>query len=150
MLCSTEASFRQVSSAMSSTLLNLGGFIFWMSSLLTVSFLVLSASSTRTSSPCSSLTLAASKPCFSDGIHTSFRADQSACAMGLFRKSLSTKRNFSSSVGAFLDMFGLWWKPNCWRQRIKVNRASLTLLPVLKYVQPIKAFLLHPFNFPHH
>ncbi|TNN69487.1 hypothetical protein EYF80_020321 [Liparis tanakae] len=79
----TEASFRQVSSAMSSTLLNFGGFIFWMSSLLTTAFFPFSASSSTTSSPRSSRTLAASKPLRSDGIHTSLLAVQSACAAGL-------------------------------------------------------------------
>lgn len=97
----TDASFRQVSSAISSTLLNLGGFIFWMSSLLTVIFFALSISSTSTSSPRSSLMLADSKPCFSDGIHTSFLDDQSAWATGLLMKSLSVKRNFSSSLRVF-------------------------------------------------
>ncbi|TNN58560.1 hypothetical protein EYF80_031180 [Liparis tanakae] len=79
----TDASFRQVSSAMSSTLLNLGGFIFWMSSLLITTFLPFSASSSCTSSPRSSRMLAASKPLRSEGIHTSFLAVQSACVAGL-------------------------------------------------------------------
>lgn len=63
MLCSTDASLRHVSSAISSTLSNFGGFIFCMSSRRIITRLPVSANSTSTSSPCSRLILAATKPC---------------------------------------------------------------------------------------
>ncbi|TNN42584.1 Tectonic-3 [Liparis tanakae] len=92
--CRMEASLRKVRAAMSSTLLNLGG----------VKTQRAQSQKSRdavavTSSPLSSLRLAASKPSFSDGTHTSFLADQSACATPLWRRSLSLKRNLPSAAG---------------------------------------------------
>ncbi|TNN81012.1 hypothetical protein EYF80_008668 [Liparis tanakae] len=85
LLCSTEASLRQVRSAMSSTLLKCGGFIRCTSSLDSVTFLWLSVSSTSTSSPRSSRMLAdwgwkhgEIYQRQNDGTHTSLLAAQSA------------------------------------------------------------------------
>ena len=96
MLWRTEASLRQVSSAMSSTLSNLGGFIFWRSSLGTKHLLLVSMISTSTSSPRSPLIEAETKPKFSWGIQTSRFWVHSACVVGSLKAFLSTTKYLKS------------------------------------------------------
>lgn len=102
MLWRTEASFKQVSSAMSSTLSNLGGFIFWMSSMGTNIRFPDSAISTSTSSLRSPLMPAATKPWVSWGTHTSLFWVHSACVAGSLKLFRSTDRYRSS--GSFLSI----------------------------------------------
>ena len=102
MLCNTDASLRQVRSAMSSCLSYFGGFIFCRSSLGTNIFFDVSCISTSTSSPRAFLVMEpATKPCCSWGTHTRRFWDHSAWVAGSEKEFLSTTRNFRS--GSFLS-----------------------------------------------
>lgn len=96
MLWRTEASLRQVSSAMSSTLSNLGGFIFCKSSFGTWQRLPVSMISTSTSSPLSPLMEAETNPKLSWGIHTSLFWVHSAWVVGSLKAFRSTTRYLKS------------------------------------------------------
>ena len=125
MLWRTEASLRQVRSAMSSCLSYLGGFIFCMSSLLTSILLLVSTISTSTSSPWFFFMEAATKPWVSWGTQTSLFWDHSAWVAGSEKAFLSTTRNLrsGSDLSTSPMMLGHWaLAVTCWYQMSSKSR----------------------------